>query len=90
MFEEYFSSWWVFPLLVWVFAWKLVAAWNAARRGSKGWFVVILLINTFSIIPIFYMLMIRREECLKAKISKESVKKKTSAKKREVKKKSKK
>ncbi len=43
------------PLLVWSLAWKGVALWKAAREGSRGWFVALLLINTLGILDILYI-----------------------------------
>lgn len=43
-------------LVVWEFLWKGLAMWKAARRGDKGWFVAILVINSAAILPIFYLL----------------------------------
>ncbi len=42
-------------LLVWSFVWKGMALWRAAREGSKGWFIALLLINTAGILEIFYL-----------------------------------
>ena len=83
-------SWWVLPILAWILAWELIAAWTAARKGHKIWFVAIFFFSayTLSVVPVLYMLMVRREECLKAKVSKKPVKKKSSVKKKTSQKKS--
>lgn len=48
--------WW-FPLaIVWSLAWKGVALWRAGRMNQLGWFVAILVINTFGLLEIFYLL----------------------------------
>lgn len=34
---------------------KLWAGWRAARNNSKGWFVVLMLINTFGLLELTYL-----------------------------------
>jgi hypothetical protein len=43
------------PLLIWSIVWKGLALWQAARRGDKIWFVVLLVINTVGILEILYL-----------------------------------
>lgn len=47
----------IFFLIVvaWSLAWKGMALWKAAREGDKGWFVVLLLVNTVGILEILYL-----------------------------------
>ncbi|OGZ55046.1 MAG: hypothetical protein A3H64_03625 [Candidatus Ryanbacteria bacterium RIFCSPLOWO2_02_FULL_45_11c] len=53
--------WWVFLIvLLWTLPWKAVALWKAARRGERGWFVALLLINTLAILEIFYIFVISK------------------------------
>lgn len=42
-------------LVVWSLIWKGMALWKAARLGSKGWFVALLIINTLGILEILYI-----------------------------------
>ncbi|MDP3994046.1 MAG: DUF5652 family protein [Candidatus Doudnabacteria bacterium] len=49
------------PLFIWSLAWKGFALWRAARKEQKGWFVAILLINTFGILEIIYLLTIGKK-----------------------------
>lgn len=42
-------------LLIWSFLWKGMALWKAARRGDKGWFIVLLVVNTAGILEILYI-----------------------------------
>ena len=48
-----------FPLLVllaiWSLAWKGLALWRAARNGHRGWFVLLLIVNTVGILEIIYL-----------------------------------
>ncbi len=42
-------------VIIWSVIWKGMALWKAARRGDKGWFVALLLINTLGILDILYL-----------------------------------
>lgn len=42
-------------LVLWVFYWKGMALWKAARREEKWWFIVMLVINTLGILEILYI-----------------------------------
>lgn len=42
-------------LVVWTLVWKGMALWKAAKQGSKGWFVALLIINTLGILDILYL-----------------------------------
>jgi len=42
-------------ITVWVLIWKGWALWISARKSSKVWFVVILVLNTLGILPILYI-----------------------------------
>lgn len=50
----------IFFLIAWSIVWKALALWRAARAGSKGWFVVFLLINTAGILEIIYLFAINK------------------------------
>ncbi|MEX2012502.1 MAG: DUF5652 family protein [Patescibacteria group bacterium] len=39
----------------WEIAWKGWAMWKAAENKDTGWFVALLLLNTFGILPILYI-----------------------------------
>ncbi len=41
--------------VIWTVAWKGLALWYAARRGEKGWFIAMMLINTIGILEIIYL-----------------------------------
>jgi uncharacterized membrane protein len=42
-------------LIMWSLVWKGLALWKAARKGSKPWFVALLVINTVGILEILYL-----------------------------------
>ncbi|MCA9346846.1 hypothetical protein KC960_05140 [Candidatus Saccharibacteria bacterium] len=43
-------------LALWELIWKITASWHAARRGSKSWFVILIVVNSAGILPILYLL----------------------------------
>jgi hypothetical protein len=42
-------------VVVWTLVWKGMALWKAAQKGSKPWFIALLLINTVGILDILYI-----------------------------------
>lgn len=49
-------------LALWEITWKGMALWRASKRGSKTWFVVMLVINTAGILPIIYLLLTNKDQ----------------------------
>ncbi len=49
-------------LAVWSLIWKGVALWFAARNYQKNWFIAILILNTFGILDIIYLIGFRRDK----------------------------
>ncbi len=47
---------------LWDGVWKLVAMWKAAQRKSKGWYIVLAVINSIGILPIIYLWITKRKE----------------------------
>lgn len=47
--------WVIWVLIIWSAPWKAIALWRAARRGSRGWFATLFLINTMGILEILYI-----------------------------------
>jgi hypothetical protein len=57
-FEPFLSPpvfWLLVFISIWELVWKSLALWRAARKGHKGWFVVLMLFNTAGILPIIYI-----------------------------------
>lgn len=52
----------LFILMVWTLIWKGWALWQAARQGSKVWFVVLLIVNTVGILDILYIFVFARKK----------------------------
>lgn len=44
-------------IIIWDTVWKGFALWKAARGGSKGWFIALLLINSAGLLPMAYLLL---------------------------------
>ncbi len=42
-------------LAIWEIVWKGMGLWRAARNNHNGWFIAILIFNTFGILPILYI-----------------------------------
>lgn len=47
---------------LWSLALKGFALWHAARGGQKPWFVALLIVNTFGILEIVYLLFFRGDK----------------------------
>lgn len=45
----------VIALVLWTLPWKGFAMWKAATRKQKGWFVVLLVLNTMAMLEILYI-----------------------------------
>ncbi|MFO0920292.1 MAG: DUF5652 family protein [Candidatus Saccharimonadales bacterium] len=55
------TYWWIISLLViWELIWKAWALWLSARNNDKAWFIVLFLINSLGILPIFYVFVFSR------------------------------
>ena len=49
-------------LMLWILPWKGYALWTAARSGHKKWFIVLIVINTFALLDIFYIFYIAKRK----------------------------
>ncbi|OGV91055.1 hypothetical protein A3A66_00395 [Microgenomates group bacterium RIFCSPLOWO2_01_FULL_46_13] len=49
---------WSVVAAVWSLPWKGLALWKAARSSHKGWFVVLLLLNTLGIVEMIYLFLV--------------------------------
>lgn len=50
------------PLIIWTIFWKGWALWTAARNGSKGWFIALLILNTVGILDILYIFVFGKQK----------------------------
>ncbi len=58
MFNEQFINdnvWFLLIIVLTDYVLKAIALWIAARKNSKVWFVLLLLLNTAGILPLFYI-----------------------------------
>ena len=53
--------WILIILLILSIVWKGLALWKAARLSSKGWFILLLVINTFGILEIIYIYVVAKK-----------------------------
>jgi hypothetical protein len=49
-------------ITIWEIIWKLFALWKSARNGQKIWFISMLLLNTIGILPIVYLIIMKKRE----------------------------
>lgn len=49
-------------LIIWSLAWKGMALWKAAHRGSKPWFILLLLVNSIGILDIIYIYLVDKKK----------------------------
>ena len=60
----------IVPLAFWSVFWMGLALWKAAKKDSKVWFVVLLLVHTFGILDILYIFVFSKMGEKKTKSSK--------------------
>jgi hypothetical protein len=48
-------------VVLWSIIWKGLALWKAAKKGSKVWFVFLLVVNTVGILEILYLYVFSRK-----------------------------
>ncbi len=51
---------------------KAIALWISARKNSKVWFCLLLILNTIGILPLFYIFYFSRQEKSQPKLEKTS------------------
>jgi len=49
------NQWILWLIIFWTLPWKGIALWKSASNKQKGWFVAILILNTFAILEIAYI-----------------------------------
>lgn len=47
---------------IWTLFWKGYALWTAVKNNHKGWFVAVLILNTFGILDIIYLFWIAKKK----------------------------
>jgi hypothetical protein len=46
---------------IWTIPWKAYSLWLCAKHNQKGWFIVLLILNTVGILEIFYIFKIAKK-----------------------------
>lgn len=65
MFNEQFLNdniWLIVSIAVFDYVLKAIALWIAARKGAKAWFIVLLILNTIGILPLFYIFYFSKQD----------------------------
>jgi len=52
----------VILVTIWTLFWKGYAVWTAVKNNHKGWFVAVLILNTFGILEIVYLFAIAKKK----------------------------
>lgn len=62
--EKIFTDypWVIVLILLWTLPWKGAALWKSARGGHIGWFVTMLVLNTFAILEILYIFVFSKKD----------------------------
>ena len=57
----------ILVITLWTIPWKIYAVWTAVKHDQKKWFVVLLLLNTASILEILYIFKIAKKSWAEVK-----------------------
>jgi len=49
-------------LVLWTLPWKIYALWLAVKNNHKGWFVALVILNTFGIVEIIYIFAVAKKK----------------------------
>lgn len=55
------NPWILLIAILWTLPWKGYALWTSSKRHQKGWFVILLIFNTFGLLEIFYIFYIAKK-----------------------------
>ena len=56
--------WWIYPLIILDLVLKGFGLWIAARKDHKYWFVALILVNSFGILPLIYLVFFSKWEVI--------------------------
>jgi hypothetical protein len=48
-------------LAIWTLPWKIYAVWTAVKNGQKKWFLAMILLNTISILELYYIFKVAKK-----------------------------
>ncbi|MEI6581043.1 MAG: DUF5652 family protein [bacterium] len=49
-------------LVLWTLPWKIFALWTAVKNNHKGWFIALVILNTFGIVEIIYIFVVAKKK----------------------------
>ena len=49
-------------LFLWTLPWKIYSLWLASKSNHKGWFVVLIILNTIGILEIIYIFGVQKKK----------------------------
>lgn len=52
----------IYIVVAWTLFWKAIGLWKSARNNQMIWFVLIMFLYTFGILPLIYVLWLRGKE----------------------------
>jgi hypothetical protein len=67
--EPKFSLLLILITIFWVLPWKIFALWTASKNNHKIWFVVLIILNTLSILEIIYIFVVAKKSWHEVKSS---------------------
>ena len=50
----------LYILIAWTLIWKGIALWHSARNKQKGWFILLLIVNTVGFLEIIYLIFFKK------------------------------
>lgn len=56
---SFLNSPWMLPVVIWMMFWKGTAMWHASQRKSLIWFIVLMIVNTFGLLEIGYLIWLK-------------------------------
>jgi len=54
--------------MLWLLIWKGLSLWKSARKGSVLWFVVLMTVNTISLLEVLYVLVLHKVDTSKQEV----------------------
>ncbi len=60
--NPFFQSPWFIPAVIWTLIWKGFALYKAGTLKDTWWFVALLIVNTFGVLEIMYLLVWSKRE----------------------------
>lgn len=57
-----FNPYFFIALTIWSLFWKILALWRAAKGKQRYWFIAIMILNTFGILEIAYLIKFSKDK----------------------------